>query len=393
MSAVSGDEPLRVSRSSGLVESSADAASRGGEHITHAKLLVALGVAVYMTDAAGVITEYNDEAAELWGRRPEVGKDAWCGSLRLYSPDGTPLPHGECPMAITLKENRATRGGEAIAERPDGTRVYFLAYPSPLRDGAGTLIGAVNVLVDITALKAAEQALRRNETALNEALAIKDEFLALASHELRTPLTSILGNARVLARLRDAADVHMRAGALDDIIEAGARLERIIANLLLLARAEQGAALEREPVLVIRIVQEVVVRHQQLYPGRTFEVEEESTPRPVSFPEGYLDQVIENLVTNAEKYSPPDEPITIQIERSAAEVRVRVLDRGPGIDDDEGDRLFQPFYRTEGARRRAAGLGIGLSVCKRLVETQGGCIWARARPGGGSEFGFALPVL
>jgi PAS domain S-box-containing protein len=108
-----------------------------------------LPVAVYMTDAQGRITYYNEGAAELWGNRPELGRSQWCGSWRLLRPNGTPLPHDECPMAITLKEGRAVRGIDAIAERPDGTRVPFRPFPTPLRDGAGNLIGAINLLIDI----------------------------------------------------------------------------------------------------------------------------------------------------------------------------------------------------------------------------------------------------
>jgi PAS domain S-box-containing protein len=113
-------------------------------------LLEALPVAVYTTDAEGRITYFNQAAADLWGHRPELGSDQWCGSWRLYWPDGRPLPHDQCPMAITLKEGRPVRGIEAIAERPDGTRVNFLPYPTPLRDTSGRLIGAINLLMDIT---------------------------------------------------------------------------------------------------------------------------------------------------------------------------------------------------------------------------------------------------
>jgi PAS domain S-box-containing protein len=120
------------------------------------QLLDALPAAVYTTDAAGRITFYNEAAAALWGCRPELGKSEWCGSWRLFWPDGTPLPHDECPMAVALKENRAVRDAEAIAERPDGTRVPFIPFPTPLHDASGKLVGAVNMLVDITARKRAE---------------------------------------------------------------------------------------------------------------------------------------------------------------------------------------------------------------------------------------------
>jgi PAS domain S-box-containing protein len=115
-------------------------------------MLQALPVAIYTTDAQGVITFCNEAAVELSGRRPEIGRDQWCVTWRLYKTDGTPLPHDECPMAIALKENRPVRGAEALAERPDGSRIRFVPFPTPLHDEAGRLIGAINLLIDITKL-------------------------------------------------------------------------------------------------------------------------------------------------------------------------------------------------------------------------------------------------
>jgi PAS domain S-box-containing protein len=121
------------------------------------ELLDALPGAVYTTDAEGRITYYNDAAADLWGTRPALGSHYWCGSWKLFWPDGTPMRHDECPMAVALKENRRVRGLEALAERPDGSRVPFLPYPTPLHDEEGRLIGAVNMMVDITERKSAEE--------------------------------------------------------------------------------------------------------------------------------------------------------------------------------------------------------------------------------------------
>ena len=124
------------------------------------ELVDALPAAVYTTDADGRITYFNEAAATLWGCRPELGKSEWCGSWRLFWPDGRLLPHDQCPMAIALKEKRPVRGMDAIAERPDGTRVPFLPYPTPIYDAAGTLIGAVNMLIDMTEWKRAEGTLQ-----------------------------------------------------------------------------------------------------------------------------------------------------------------------------------------------------------------------------------------
>jgi PAS domain S-box-containing protein len=127
-------------------------------------LLDALPAAVYTTDVAGRITFYNEAAAELWARRPELGSDEWCGSWRLLFPDGRPMRHDECPMAIALREAHAVTG-EAIAVRPDGTQVPFAAYPKPLLDADGRLSGAVNTLVDISHRKDHEE---RQRLLINE---------------------------------------------------------------------------------------------------------------------------------------------------------------------------------------------------------------------------------
>jgi PAS domain S-box-containing protein len=126
------------------------------------ELLQALPAAIYTTDAQGRITSFNEAAVALWGCRPELGKSEFCGSWKLYRPDGTTLPHDECPMALALRQKRPIRGMEAIAERPDGSRVPFIPYPTPLFDASGQLAGAINMLVDISERKRAEQALARH---------------------------------------------------------------------------------------------------------------------------------------------------------------------------------------------------------------------------------------
>ena len=125
------------------------------------QFLNALPAAIYMTDADGRITYFNEAAAAMWGCRPKLNTDQWCGSWRLYWPDGTPMPHDACPMAITLKERRPVRGGQAIAERPDGSRVPFMAFPTPLRDASGVFVGAVNMLIDLSDHQRAEQVSHR----------------------------------------------------------------------------------------------------------------------------------------------------------------------------------------------------------------------------------------
>jgi PAS domain S-box-containing protein len=137
----------------------AEGALRDNEAL-YRSVIQALPAAVYTTDAEGRITMFNDAAVEFSGRTPTIGSDSWCVSWKLYWPDGRPMRHDQCPMAITLKTGEAVRGHEAIAERPDGTRVNFVPYPMPLHDSSGTLIGAINMLVDITDRKKVESTFR-----------------------------------------------------------------------------------------------------------------------------------------------------------------------------------------------------------------------------------------
>jgi PAS domain S-box-containing protein len=120
------------------------------------QLLEALPTAIYTTDRHGRLTYYNKAAIALWGQAPDLGTQYWCGSWRLYHPDGRAMAHDQCPMAQALKEGRPIRGAEALVERPDGSRVPAIPFPTPLHDATGALIGGVNMMVDITERKEAE---------------------------------------------------------------------------------------------------------------------------------------------------------------------------------------------------------------------------------------------
>lgn len=181
-------------------------------------LLEALPLALYTTDAEGRISYYNEAAAGLWGVRPEPGKSKWCGSWRLYWPDGRPMPHDECPMAVSLKQGRKVCAAEAIAERPDGSRIPFMPYPTLLHNRAGEVIGAVNVLVDITHRKQAEERLHLLINELNHrvknALATVQSIAALTLRASE-PGGYELFEARLgaLSRAHDLLARHNWAGA------------------------------------------------------------------------------------------------------------------------------------------------------------------------------------
>ncbi len=777
------------------------------------ELIEALGVAVYMTDAEGRITLFNDAAVDVWGRRPELGLDRWCGSWRLYHPDGTPLPHDECPMALTLKQGSPVRGVEIMAERPDGSRRLLLPYPSPLRDASGELIGGVNVVVDITERKQAEEALREREAKLaailntaadgiiaidqagtiqsfndaasrifgyaeeevvghnvrmlmpspyteahdsylrryldtgeariigigrevegrrkdgtlfpldlsvsevrvantlgftaivrdisqrkaaeaamaeqqqrfdlamqagrmgawewdvatgkvhwsetleaihglapgefggsyehylsdihpddrqhvidnisralesghheieyriiwpdgsehwvaakgelirnasgqpqrmtglcmditerkrieahdrflSEATALlaassldntmtlaslarlavphlgdwcdisileedgslkqlalahqneehlelakvlqerypfdpdvpfglanvlrtgraefypnislesirkiiqdeelfqavedlgvrsvicapllargrtlgaitlataesgrrytesdlalaeelgrraglaldnarlyadllraneaKDEFLGLMSHELRTPITTIYGGARMLRSRADRLEAEVKERLLSDVEQESERLFRMVEDLLALARTELGQTVTIEPLMVQRIIEKVAAAFMQRRPGRPLEVILQGGLHPIAAQLTYVEQVLRNMLSNADKYSPVDKPIDISARAVDGGVDVSVRDHGPGIGEDEVDLIFERFYRSSKTSSQT-GAGLGLTVCKRLIEAQSGRVWARNHEQGGLEVGFFLP--
>jgi PAS domain S-box-containing protein len=127
-----------------------------------------LPAALYATDAHGRIRLYNSAAVALWGRTPDPDRDRWCGSYRIYRPDGKVLPWEECPMAVAVKEGRSIQAEEMVIARPDGTRRHVLAYPYPTNDAAGSVVGAVNMLVDITERKLAETLIQEQAALLEQ---------------------------------------------------------------------------------------------------------------------------------------------------------------------------------------------------------------------------------
>jgi PAS domain-containing protein len=145
-----------------------------------------LPAAVYVTDAEGVITYYNPACIAFAGRMPALGQDRWCVTWKLYTEDGAFLPHDKCPMADAILTQTPVRGISAIAERPDGTRLNFVPFPTPLFDAQRRLIGAVNVLIDVTASKRAivlrEQARRCRRLAIS----VDDEQTASALNGMAT---------------------------------------------------------------------------------------------------------------------------------------------------------------------------------------------------------------
>ena len=137
-----------------ILHMATEAVQKGEDDLLSA--LDQLPAAIYVTDPDGVITYYNPACIDFAGRVPTVGRDRWCVTWKLYSDDGAFLPHDRCPMAVAILERRPVRGISAVAERPDGSRVTFMPYPTPIFDTAGNLLGAVNMLIDVTDSRQAE---------------------------------------------------------------------------------------------------------------------------------------------------------------------------------------------------------------------------------------------
>jgi PAS domain S-box-containing protein len=160
-------------------------------------LLDRLTAPTYVTDAAGVVTFFNQACVEFAGRTPVTGVDRWCVTWKLYTSGGTELPHHACPMALAIQRKQAIRGAQAVAERPDGSRVEFLAHPTPLFDEAGETVGAVNMLVDITARKQAAHLEAQALRCLRLAASVDD---ARATSTLKAMAAEYRTQARALRR-------------------------------------------------------------------------------------------------------------------------------------------------------------------------------------------------
>lgn len=164
--------------------------------------------AFYICDEKGIITYYNDLAVELWGRKPQLGVDQWCGSWKIYHLDGTPLPLDECPMAIALREGKAINDVEIVIERPDGGRLNILPHPTPIFDKQGVLVGAFNVLLDITKHKKTEERIIENDLFLERMLNNSNDSIAVLDLEGR--LVSMNEKGR---NSFEVGDYGMRVGA------------------------------------------------------------------------------------------------------------------------------------------------------------------------------------
>jgi signal transduction histidine kinase len=323
--------------------------------------------AVFVCDSADRVRLVNPAADRLFSGRPVLDRRDLLSRFE-------PLPStvsGDEPVALRPRD-LPNRWFELRSFAIDRSESPDNVTTSAIGGGRG---GRILVLRDVTTAR--EQRSERRA------------LLSILSHELRTPITTIYAGSRVLARGNTATTDASREIAADISAEA-ARLYDVVENLLVLTRAEQGVLeLSAEPVLLQRII-ESAVRIAQTRIADVPTIRAGVTDPPAVLGDGvYLEQVVRNLVMAAAKFGGPGSPIIVRLEAAGDEVIVRVLDRGPDLSDDEILTSFALTDTKQGVRR--AGLGIGMFVCRRLVEAMHGRVWASRRPDGGAEFGFALP--
>jgi signal transduction histidine kinase/ActR/RegA family two-component response regulator len=368
------------------------------------RLLETLPAGAYVCDLDGLITYFNPAAVRLWGREPKLNDpvDRWCGSFKLFQPDGTPIRHDQCWMARAIQTGDDFIGCDILVERPDGTRANVLAHASPVRDDAGRMIAAVNVLVDVSDRKRAEAERDAGATdnarlcaRLLEADRKKDEFLAVLAHELRNPLAPI-HNAVQILRARGPDDPILDGARA--VIERQARqLARLVDDLLDLSRITTGRLeLRRAQIDLREVLRSAVETSQPAIDSAGLELRIELPNEPVWLDGDLtrLAQVMSNLLNNAARYTDRGGTVTLAAERQGSDAVVAVRDTGVGIPTDMLSRVFEMFTQVDRSGERGkGGLGIGLTLVKRLTEMHGGTVEARsAGPGQGSEFIVRLPV-
>ena len=295
------------------------------------QVLDALPAAVYATNASGRITYYNRAAAELAGREPHIGKDEWCVTFRLFNQDGSELPHNECPMAVTLRENRPVRGAEALAQRPDGTLFPFLPFPTPIHDEEGRLLGAVNMLIDISERKEAESNQRTLLMELNHR--VKNNMQMLYS--------------LLVAAGREAQSEEARSVLAD----AGRRIAAMAAAQRLLYGEANPRSFRADDLL------RTICDGARQSSANRITIGVDAEPIQLSNEAAQpLALILNELLTNAIKYgigNRPNGEIRTMLRRHDGNIELSVHDDGPG---------FVPLE----TQRRASGLGLVRGLASQL---------------------------
>ncbi len=336
-------------------------------------VLSAIGDAVVVCALDGSVTLANPASADLFGSR----LPATFGELtdRFQDPD-----HRFPKLGAVADQGPV----ELHEQGPSGRWIELSAFPvlgPPQLEGDDTR-GPVSATI----------LLARDVTEARETLRMREAFVGVLSHELRTPVTTILGGSKVLRRHRGRLSADTRDELYADIEAESERLYRLVEDLLVLARFEERSpeSVSDEPLLLQRLLPGLVDSEGARWPDHRITLDVPTGLTTVRGDPTYVEQVVRNLLGNACKYSPAGTTIDIRVEPTLDEVQVRILDDGPAFPASESVRLFQLFYRSPSTVAVAGGAGIGLFVCRRLVEAMSGRVWAYPRPEGGAEFGFAL---
>jgi PAS domain S-box-containing protein len=300
-----------------------------------------------------------------------LSDDSWIG----LHPDNSRYRADDLPAARSLARGEVVANEEIRISRPDGTTGVILQTSAPVRDESDEIVGAVVVTVDITQRKEADQ--------------LRDAFLSVLSHELRTPVTTISTGAQFLAARGEQLDSSVRDEVAHDIAAESERLSRMMDDLLVLARTERGVDLTSHgPISMRPRLRSVAAAVEADCPDRHFVCEIPEDLPPVTGDDGYVEQVLWNLLGNAAKYGRHE--VVLRVAVRGEEVEVNVLDDGPGIPLEEQERVFELFARVK-TTSKLPGTGIGLYVARRLVLAMGGRLTVANRPEGGAAFSFALP--
>ena len=241
-----------------------------------------------------------------------------------------------------------------------------------------------------------ERARLRQESLQIELLQRTDKLraalLSSVSHDLRTPLSSIKAAASSLLQEDVQWDEEARRSFALAIESEADRLNRLVGNLLDMSRIEGGALKpEKEWYPVDELIHDVLGHMQPILQGRVVQTHLPDDLPPVELDYLQIDQVLTNLIENAVRHTPPETPIEVSAQREGEQMVISVADRGPGIPDKDKVHIFDKFYRVLGTPR-GTGSGLGLAVCKGLVEAHGGSIWVEDRENGGAIFRFTLPI-
>lgn len=353
-------------------------------------LLENLPAGAYTCDAEGLITYSNSKAIRMWGRTPALlnTSDRWCGSFKLFSTDGTPIPHDQCWMALAIKNNKKYNGVEIVIERPDGRRWTAMAHANPIINSEGKLIGAVNVLVDISKRK-------EDERILNESDKRKDEFLAVLAHELRNPLAPLRNAVEILRMEKNGANEDS-LWALDVMERQITHMTRLVEDLMDVARInENKLILQKEIILLSDIIVSAEEASGPLLHASDIKLSVHLPMQPIYINGDLvrLSQILTNLLNNAARYSNPGGSVKLRADQVGSNVIISVEDTGIGIAPEIMPQIFDMFKQAKTAGVSRGGLGIGLTLVKRLVRLHNGTVTAfSAGTGKGSTFTVMLPI-